>query len=81
MKRKAEQTNQSMVSISMSPQNWNDPDRIKIQTNFAHEHRNALIGKIGAKLWTVIFTQRVAAIRIISVRRARKKEAKLYENK
>jgi uncharacterized DUF497 family protein len=69
------------IDFNVATELWNDPDRIKIQTNFAHEHRNALIGKIGAKLWTVIFTQRVAAIRIISVRRARKKEAKLYENK
>jgi uncharacterized DUF497 family protein len=60
---------------------WNDQDRIEIQTNFAAENRNTLIGKIGDKLWTAIFTRRVDAIRIISVRRARKKETKLYEHK
>jgi uncharacterized DUF497 family protein len=32
-----------------------------------------------AKLWAAIFTQRGEAIRIISVRRARRKEAELYE--
>ncbi len=58
---------------------WNDPDRVEIQTNFPDENRNALIGKIGNKLWTSIFTQRQDVIRIISVRRARKKEAILYE--
>jgi uncharacterized DUF497 family protein len=60
---------------------WNDQDRIEILTNFPAENRNALIGKIGNKLWTAIFTRRVDAIRIISVRRSRKKEAKLYEHK
>ena len=60
---------------------WNDQDRIEIQTSFTAENRNALIGKIGDKLWTAIFTRRVDAIRIISVRRARKKETKLYEHK
>jgi hypothetical protein len=60
---------------------WNDQDRIEIQTNFPAENRNALIGKIGPKLWTAIFTRRADAIRIVSVRRARKKETKLYELK
>jgi hypothetical protein len=60
---------------------WNDQDRIEIQTNFPAENRNALVGKIGDELWTAIFTRRVDAIRIISVRRARKKETKLYEQK
>jgi uncharacterized DUF497 family protein len=41
----------------------------------------ARIGKIGDKLWTAIFTRREDAIRIISVRRARKKETKLYAQK
>ena len=49
--------------------------------NFSAENRNAMIGKIGDKIWTAIFTQRMSAVRIISVRRARKKEAKLYERK
>ena len=60
---------------------WNDQDRVEIQLNFPAENRNALIGKVGNKLWTAIFTQRREAIRIISVRRARKKETRLYEQK
>ena len=46
-----------------------------------HENRNILIGKIDDKLWSAVFTYRKDAIRIISVRRARKREAKLYEKK
>jgi uncharacterized protein len=69
------------IDFNTAAELWNDPDRIEIQTNFTTENRNALIGKIGAKLWTAIFTRREDAIRIISVRRARKRETKLYEQK
>jgi uncharacterized DUF497 family protein len=69
------------IDFNTAAELWSDPDRIEIQTNFSNENRNALIAKIGDKLWTAIFTRRQDAIRIISVRRARKKEAKLYEQK
>jgi uncharacterized DUF497 family protein len=69
------------IDFNAAAELWNDPDRIEIQTNFSNENRNALIGKIENKLWTAIFTRRKDAIRIISVRRARKKETQLYEQK
>jgi len=69
------------IDFNTASKLWNDQDRIEIQTNFLAENRNALIGKIDDKLWTAIFTRRLYANRIISVRRARKKEAKLYESK
>jgi len=69
------------IDFNTATKLWNDQDRIEIQTNFPAENRNALIGKIDDKLWTAIFTRRVDTIRIISVRRARKKEIKLYEHK
>ena len=60
---------------------WNDKNRIEIQTLFSIENRSILIRKIEKKLWSAIFSLRGDAIRIISVRRARKKEAKFYEQK
>jgi uncharacterized DUF497 family protein len=69
------------IDFDTATELWNNQDRIEIQTHFPAENRNALIGKIGDKLWTAIFTRRADTIRIISVRRARKKEAKLYEYK
>jgi len=69
------------IDFSAATELWNDLDRIEIQTNFATESRNAMIGKIGDKLWTATFTLRVDSIRIISVRRARKKEIELYDQK
>jgi len=69
------------IDFNTAAELWNDPDRIEIQTSFTNENRNALIGKIGDKLWTAIFTLRMDAVRLISVRRARKKETQLYEQK
>ena len=60
---------------------WDDKDRIQIQTTYPIENRSILIGRIGEKLWTAVYTRRNNAIRIISVRRARKKEARIYEKK
>ena len=58
---------------------WLDEDRIEIWAPHPVENRGIVIGKHQNKLWTAIFTMRGNAIRIISVRRAGKKEAKLYE--
>jgi len=58
---------------------WLDEDRIEIWAPYPVEDRGIIIGKHQNKLWTAIFTIRGNAIRIISVRRARKKEAILYE--
>ena len=69
------------IDFNTATELWNDQDRIEIQTNFLAENRNALTGKIGDKLWTAIFTRRVEVNHLISVRRARKKETKIYEHK
>ena len=58
---------------------WDDSNRIEIQTLFSEENLIILIGKIDKKIWAAIFTLRETAYRIISVRRARKKEIYLYE--
>jgi hypothetical protein len=58
---------------------WLDENRIQIRAPYPVENRGILISKYKGKLWTAIFTMRSDATRIISVRRARRKEAKLYE--
>jgi uncharacterized DUF497 family protein len=58
---------------------WLDENRIEIHAPHPVENRGIIIGKHNNKLWTAIYTLRGDAIRIISVRRARKKEAMLYE--
>jgi uncharacterized DUF497 family protein len=58
---------------------WNDEERIEIHTAFPDERRKILIGRIDEKIWACVFTLRKGTVRIISARRARKKEAALYE--
>ncbi len=58
---------------------WLDKNRIEIQAPYPVENRYIVIGKHRNKLWTAIYTMRGKLIRIISVRRSRKKEEKLYD--
>ena len=58
---------------------WLDENRIQIRAPHPVEDRGILLSKYKGKLWTAIFTTRGDATRTISVRRARRKEAKLYE--
>jgi len=44
------------------------------------ENRFLVLGKIGSKNYTAVITYRNQNIRIISVRRSRQKEKKLYES-
>jgi uncharacterized protein len=60
---------------------WLDESRIEVEIAFPDEKRWALIASMQGKTWTAIYTVRNEAIRIISVRRARAKETKLYEEK
>lgn len=59
---------------------WDDPDGIGFPAPSEDEPRYALLGMIGGKLWAGFYTIRSDRIRLISVRRARKGERKLYES-
>jgi uncharacterized DUF497 family protein len=69
------------ISFEQAKELWNDPLRVEIQSSFPDEDRSILIGKADNKTWTAVFTVREESIRIISVRRARKREASLYGSK
>jgi uncharacterized DUF497 family protein len=58
---------------------WADPDCLEIPARTRGEARFALIGRIGVRHWTIIFTRRGDRLRLISARRARKEEVALYE--
>ncbi|MCL2787847.1 MAG: BrnT family toxin [Micrococcales bacterium] len=54
---------------------WNDPGRARLRsTSPGVEPRQLIVGRIDGKLYTAVVTLRGQAIRIISVRRARRKE-------
>jgi Uncharacterized protein conserved in bacteria len=67
------------IDFSSARMLWEDPERIEIEAPFPLENRFILIGKINNNLWTAIHAIRNETIRIISVRRSRKEEKKLYE--
>lgn len=59
---------------------WDDSDRVEVPARTTDEPRSLVIGKIADKLWSAVVTCRSERIRIISVRRAREEEVKLYES-
>ncbi len=58
---------------------WLDENRVEIQAPHPLEERSIVIAEYRNKLWTAIYTMRGQTYRMISVRRAREKEAALYE--
>ena len=58
---------------------WEDPDRVEIPARTEDEPRLMVIGKIGARVWSAVVTNRGDNVRIISVRPAHRKEVEIYE--
>ena len=58
---------------------WDDPDRLEVPARTQGELRLMLIGLIGEKHWSAIYTIRGDSVRIISVRRSRTLEVERYE--
>ena len=59
---------------------WEDQDRLEVPARTVDEPRWVVFGRIGSGHWSAIVTYRGGRIRLISVRRARKKEVFLYES-
>ncbi len=59
---------------------WSDPDLLEVPAKTTDEARFIVIGKISMMHWSAIITYRDKNIRIISVRRSRIEEVKLYES-
>ena len=57
---------------------WQGPS-VEFAARQEYENRFAMIGPLEGKLYTCIFTLRAGRIRIISCRRSRENEVKLYE--
>jgi uncharacterized DUF497 family protein len=58
---------------------WRDDRKVTGPTNSPGETRWMVVGMIDGKLWSAVVTYRDTAIRIISVRRSRPKEAAAYD--
>jgi hypothetical protein len=59
---------------------WLDDQLVIVPAATEHEPRYVAFGKMDGKHWTVVFTYRGSVVRIISVRRSRDNEVKVYEN-
>ncbi len=59
---------------------WDDSNLIEIPAKTIDEARFLIVGKIFEKFWSGIITYRDNVIRIISVRRSRPEEVKIYES-
>ena len=68
------------LDFNEAKQLWFDDYLIEIPARTIDEQRFLIIGKINDKHWSGVITHRKEKIRIISVRRARKKEIKIYES-
>ena len=67
------------VSFEEAAKIWNDPDLLVLPAKKRGEKRKLAIGKAYAVVFSVVHTKRGEAVRIISARRATRKEAQLYE--
>ena len=59
---------------------WADPDLVEIRARTEDEPRFIVIGRISDKHWSGVITYRSDVIRVVSVRRSRPEEVKLYES-
>jgi len=57
---------------------WDDVNRLEIPARSLTEERLVIVGKIDGKLWSAVITYRGERVRIISVRRARENEVRIY---
>jgi len=58
---------------------WGDPNALEIKAKSDSESRYALIGKIEDKIWIAFYTYRSDNVRLISVRRTRENEKRIYD--
>jgi uncharacterized DUF497 family protein len=59
---------------------WKDISRVEIPARTRDEPRALAIARIGQKCWTAVVTYRGSKTRIISVRRSRVEEIRMYES-
>jgi uncharacterized protein len=59
---------------------WDDPSVLEIPARTEDEPRYLVIGQIGGEHWSAVIAYRGENRRLISVRRARPEEMRLYES-
>jgi uncharacterized DUF497 family protein len=67
------------VDFVQAQELWQDPMRIEVAARTTGEPRWLVVGRMGGRHWSAVVTYREDRIRIISVRRARDEEVRIYE--
>lgn len=67
------------ISFEQAKVLWTVPT-IEIEARTMDEPRYMMIGKINGKFYSCIYTTRSDSVRLISVRRSRKSEEKIYHD-
>ena len=67
------------VDFVQAQELWQDPMRVEVPARTTGEPRWLVIGRMGGRHWSAVVTYREDKIRIISVRRARDEEVRIYE--
>ena len=68
------------IDFYMARKLWKDPIRVEIPARWMDEPRFLIIAALGKDIWSAIYTLRTNRIRIISVRKARENEKKIYHS-
>ena len=79
IQKNALNTEKHGVTFEQAVELWSDHSSKELYLFYEGEERWMRIGKLDRKIWVAIFTVRKERIRLISVRRARKKEEDFYE--
>jgi hypothetical protein len=69
------------ISFESARKLWKDPQRVEVPSIWVEETRILLIAKLEKEIWAAIYTLRNKKIRIISVRKARNNEKKVYHSR
>jgi uncharacterized DUF497 family protein len=67
------------VDFLQAQELWQDPLLVEVPARTTDEPRWLVIGQMSGKHWSAVVTYREERIRIISVRRARDEEVRIYE--
>lgn len=67
------------VDFVQAQELWQDPMRAEVPARTTDEPRWLVIGRMDGRLWSAVVTYRQDRIGIISVRRARDEEKRIYE--
>jgi uncharacterized protein len=68
------------IDFNQAQSLWDDPNLIEVPLITDDEPRFLVVARLGTKHWSAITTYREQRVRLISVRRARENEVKIYES-